>query len=256
MSTTDDKVAEALKQVRSLIEDVVRHEQLRDGLTGLPNDAALTEELESALTSGTDVWCAFVEIDHFKRLNDSYGYLHADEMLKRVASHLRGAGDYFPQGSVAFRAHGDEFYLVGELMDSERRETITANLERIRSSIEGIRIRVAGHTPPMQCTVSVGWVDTGMLAGPDLTSRGMRIVLEGAVAHAKRLGRNRVQQYSPETRKAAVCTVRDNCMECQVGFSVDLPIDGWRDDPLRCPNCGAQNLRPPAPRSPVEPVPA
>jgi diguanylate cyclase (GGDEF)-like protein len=245
VSSTDEKVAEAMKQVRTLIEEIVRHEQLRDGLTGLPNDAALSAEIEEALASGRPFWCAFVEIDYFKRLNDLFGYQKADAMLKEVGAHLVRAGAYFPDGARAFRAHGDEFYLLGSLTDGETDDVLSKNLDRLRSSVEGVRLRAGPGTAVMQCTVCVGWATTATLTGPDLTARGVRIALESAVALAKRQGRNRVVRFSEEARKSELRTVRDHCGSCRVAFTVDLPADETRTDDLFCPNCGAGVARPP-----------
>jgi len=253
VSSTNEKVTDALQQVRTLIEVLVRHEQLQDGLTQLPNDAALTEEFESAIGSKAKFWCAFVEIDHFKRLNDSFSYLQADAMLKRVAAHLKTAADYFPEGARAFRAHGDEFYLVGRLVPNEESGTIEANLERIRSAIEGVRIRVGDRPDPMQCTVSIGWVSTDAVSGAELTNRGVRIVLERAVAHAKRRGRNCVVHYSEDMKKTMVNTIRDTCTECQVAFTVDVSVAEYRTEHLFCPNCGYRIKRPAALPRPSEP---
>ncbi|RME22431.1 MAG: GGDEF domain-containing protein [Deltaproteobacteria bacterium] len=244
-SSTDEKVSEALKKVRTLIEDIVRHEQLRDGLTGLPNDAALSIEIEEALNSKREFWCAFVEIDHFKRLNDAFGYQKADAMLEKVGEHLRLACAYFPKGAKAFRAHGDEFYLLGTLTDGETDKVISENLDRVRRSVEGVRLPAGPEDAVMQCTVSIGWATTAMLSGPDLTARGVRIVLESAVGLAKRQGRNRVVCFSEEARKLEVRTVRDNCPACHVAFTVDLPAEETRSDALFCPNCGDRIARPP-----------
>jgi len=244
MSLTDEKVKEALRQVRTLIEEIVRHEQLRDGLTSLPNEMALSMEIEEALESKRQFWCAFVEIDHFKRLNDAFGYQKADAMLKKVGEHLELACAYFPEGAKAFRAHGDEFYVVGPLADGETDETITQSLERIRGSVEGVKLRAGSATEIMNCTVSIGWTTTKALSGSDLTARGVRIVLESAVGLAKRQGRNRVVRFTEEARKSELRTVRDNCCSCRAFFTVDLTTEEARIDDLYCPNCGARIARP------------
>jgi diguanylate cyclase (GGDEF)-like protein len=244
VSSTDEKVGEALKQVRTLIEEIVRHEQLWDKLTGLPNDAALSAEIEGHLGSERQFWCAFVEIDHFKRLNDVFGYQQADAMLKKVGDHLQLACAYFPDGARPFRAHGDEFFLVGTLSERETDVVIAQNLERLRSSIEGVRLRAGTGNAVMQCTVCIGWASTRTLTGADLTARGIRIVVENAVSYAKRSGRNRVVSFSEDTRKSELRTIRDNCGRCTVAFTVDLLATEHRSDPLFCPNCGERVARP------------
>jgi len=246
VGSTDEKVSEALAQVQTLIEEIVRHEQLRDGLTELPNDSALSAELTRAVESNEDFWCAFVEIDHFKRLNDQFGYQRADGMLLKVAKQLEMAHDYFPEGATAFRAHGDEFFLVGRLGAEETSETISSSLDRLRGAIGALRLRVGDGV--MSCTVSVGWLSSKVLEPEDATPRGVRIALEAAVALAKQKGRNRVVEFSDEARKSQVRTVRDNCPECGVAFTVDLLDADAREDELWCPNCGSRCPRPPTPR--------
>ncbi|MEZ4322505.1 MAG: GGDEF domain-containing protein [Myxococcota bacterium] len=246
MGSTAEKVSDALAQVQTLIEEIVRHEQLRDVLTGLPNDAALTAELIRAVESNEDFWCAFVEIDHFKRLNDNFGYQRADGMLLKVAKQLEMARDYFPEGATAFRAHGDEFFMVGRLGSDDTPDTIASSLDRLRGAIGALRLRAGDGV--MSCTVSVGWLSSTVVEPEDGTPRGLRIALEAAVALAKQKGRNRVVEFSDEARKKQVRTVRDNCSECHVAFTVDLLDANPREDDLWCPNCGTRCPRPPAPR--------
>ena len=119
MTSSAEKIDEALRALREVVAEVVRDEQLRDQLTKLGNDHALTEWIKTTMARQTPFWIAFLEVDRFKEINDVFGYTNADTLLKRIAEQLTTASSYFPQGVTAFRAHGDEFYLAGALVEDE-----------------------------------------------------------------------------------------------------------------------------------------
>lgn len=250
-----DRIRQAVDEVQRVISDVVRAEQLRDQLTGLPNEAALMEALAGFFKANERFWCAFFEIDRFKVVNDTFGYAPANDLLLKVADHMAKANDYFPYGSSAFRAHGDEFFLLGRLEGMPESE-IGANLDRIRSSIEGIRVRVAGKTKHMQCTVSIGWATNADPTGEERTPRGLLVVLEHATSYAKRQGRNQVQRYDEGNRKKQVHSVRDSCPKCFSSFSVDIPMEHAEKGDILCPNCGTHVTRPEPPEPPPKVIEA
>ena len=81
------------------------HMAYRDELTGLPGRRALNESLKRAATTYT---IAMVDVDHFKRFNDTHGHDTGDDVLKLVASRFARVGD----GGRAFRYGGEEFAVV------------------------------------------------------------------------------------------------------------------------------------------------
>ena len=165
-------VDEALEQLRTAIADAIRAEQLRDRLTGLANDESLSEWIQDKIESGISFWIAFVEVDRFKSINDKYGYDDADLLLKKIAGQLQiGARDFFPDGAVPIRAHGDEFFLVGGLDSSTREMHIAEALDQIRKNIAAIRLQCKGKGEPLSCTVSVGWLLSTDLLDAGLTPR-------------------------------------------------------------------------------------
>ena len=250
MSLQNKNLEGALADVRSIIENVVREEQLMDKLTGLPNDMALNEELDECTRRGNQFWAAFIEVDQFKRINDEFGYQSADLFLVKVAEHLvRASSDFFVGASKAFRAHGDEFYIVGEL-ERDTAPEIEDRLEKLRLGIDGIRVPVDGKTKPIMCSVSIGWATSEDVTEDRVTSRGVRLVLENAVSFAKRKGRNCVVRYLAEMQKQSIWTIRDNCSCCRSAFTVDVPLENAKDSHLLCPNCGEYILRPDRPGSP------
>lgn len=93
----------------------LRYEATHDTLTGLPNRSLLLERLERALLkadrSGDMVAILFIDIDRFKRINDSLGHQAGDAVLKKLADRLTFS---IRQGDVAARWGGDEFIILME----------------------------------------------------------------------------------------------------------------------------------------------
>lgn len=236
-----DKLDAALQELRRQVEAVVREEQLRDQLTGLVNGLALSELLQSIIESNQAFWCAFVEVDFFKRINDQFSYQVADGLLQKIAKRLEAFEDYIP-GTVPVRAHGDEFYLFGQLNDDGIEEKIHAALDRVREEISGISVPT--EHGEMRCTVSVGWLTSRDAGDEVLTERLVLRHLEAAVGAANIQGRDRIVRYSPEVRKAQRRSVRDDCASCNASFTVEIPTDTDQTGELYCPNCGATRPRP------------
>jgi diguanylate cyclase (GGDEF)-like protein/PAS domain S-box-containing protein len=114
-------------QERMLAEEHIRYLANHDALTGLPNRRLLEDRLEQALQlarrNGHLVAILFIDLDHFKPINDRYGHRIGDRMLQEVAARLRG----LLRGSdTVSRVGGDEFVLVLPEMSSEADAVETA----------------------------------------------------------------------------------------------------------------------------------
>lgn len=166
----------------------------RDQLTGLLNRQAFTQTyLQMASTAaeqlGHELWLAILDIDHFKRVNDSYGHLLGDEVLLRFARVMESA---FRYNDRLFRFGGEEFLV---LMRTDEAGAGIA-LERFRAAVEAYDFPVVGRV-----TVSVGYARAGAdLLAPDLVD-----IADQALYQAKHNGRNRVvlaaQAPSAEVRE-------------------------------------------------------
>jgi diguanylate cyclase (GGDEF)-like protein len=247
-------VQEALDKVREVIEDVVRREQHRNDLTNLPNERALDSKLEQAFADehGKDIWCAFVEIDNFKRLNEVYKYEAGNAMLKKVAEQLKiSAESYFGGlGLVqAFHAHGDEFYMIGERSNGVTADKIHSKLDAIRNTISSVSVHVGGFDEPMTATVTIGWAFKSDLEDANASRLGFRRCVEDAVGFGKRKGRNRTVQYNADMRKSDIYSERGNCTnpKCEAAFTVDVEKNKSENQFLWCPNCGTKQDRPKRP---------
>ncbi len=161
----------------------------RDALTGLPNRRALDARIERvwelACAQGTAVGIALMDIDHFKKYNDSLGHQAGDRCLARVAEALAGAcrrGNDF----VA-RYGGEEFVAV--LPDTSR-DTLARSAERLRRAVLQLQL-----PHPASATADVVTVSVGAALASEIhhCPPGELIkAADAALYEAKGAGRNRV----------------------------------------------------------------
>ena len=111
----------------------------RDELTGLPGRRALNERLQRL---GRDYVIAMVDVDHFKKFNDTHGHDVGDQVLRLVASQLRKVGG----GGKAYRYGGEEFTL---LFPGKSLEQCLPHVEAVRQAIEHYRMQLRDkHSRP------------------------------------------------------------------------------------------------------------
>lgn len=104
----------------------------RDELTGLPGRRALNERLQRL---GRDYVIAMVDVDHFKKFNDTHGHDVGDQVLRLVAGQLRKVGG----GGKAYRYGGEEFTL---LFPGKSVEQSLPHIEAVRLAIEQYRMQL------------------------------------------------------------------------------------------------------------------
>jgi diguanylate cyclase (GGDEF)-like protein len=115
-----------------------------DRLTGLLNQAALAHRMESSEPFRGVV--AVCDMDHFKEVNDRYGHLTGDEILRNIGHLLRSS---IRQQDEAFRWGGDEFVV---LFHDQRAEVASKRMEAIQGRLRDFRVRGAGVLP-----ISFSW---------------------------------------------------------------------------------------------------
>jgi diguanylate cyclase len=178
------RIAELEGQTREL-ERSLQQEQLRarlDPLTGIPNRAAfderLTEEISRFRRFGTPVSVLVWDIDHFKRVNDSYGHRAGDRVLREVAkcfaARLRST-------DVLARFGGEEFVM---LLIGTKLPEATRKADSLREAIETLRFHFRGT--PVRVTISCGV--TELRDGDDASRVFDRA--DAALYRAKSGGRN------------------------------------------------------------------
>lgn len=158
-------------------------EATEDPLTGLYNRRAFYDKTKSFFASGVAYGILSLDIDHFKRINDTYGHDAGDEILKAVAHRCRA----MLRGQDIFaRFGGEEFVVFLPLADKNVLETVG---ERIRKDIEG-HITVLKSGEQVHCTLSIG----GALHDEKEASESLDMVIKRADENlyaAKEGGRNR-----------------------------------------------------------------
>jgi diguanylate cyclase (GGDEF)-like protein len=169
------------------------HEQLvsqarRDSLTGLLNRPAILEVLQKesirSVREKTPIAAIMTDIDHFKHINDTYGHLAGDAVLReaarRLSATLRG------YDSVG-RYGGEEFLIVAPSCDAVGGADVA---ERLRESISGAPIDASGHA--IVVTMSFGVAATCDIKQVNQLLR----MADEALYAAKKAGRNRVNVNS------------------------------------------------------------
>jgi diguanylate cyclase (GGDEF)-like protein len=171
----------------------------RDELTGLPGRRALNEALQAV---GRRYAIAMVDVDHFKKLNDTHGHDVGDQVLRLVATRLARVGG----GGRAFRYGGEEFSV---LFPGKTAAEATPHMEALRAGIADYQMTVRSANRPwlsrmgkrhrgettiaptlaVTVTVSVGIAErVGRSASPETVIRAA----DRALYRAKRSGRNRL----------------------------------------------------------------
>lgn len=162
-----------------------------DTLTGLYNRRSLNGHLENIINSCREnskreadkdhpVWLALLDIDHFKKINDTYGHLYGDEILLLFAQIMKKC---FRHEDLLFRYGGEEFLVI---LNHTDHEGARGALERFRKSIEQYNF-----PRKRQVTVSIGYIRIF----PDSIPATLFDEADHALYKAKNNGRNQIVQY-------------------------------------------------------------
>ncbi len=179
--------AEALAKKLMEANEKLRQLALKDGLTGLYNhryfQEALDRELSRAKRYGHPLSLIMIDIDHFKRFNDTYGHQQGDTVLKRISQIISSS---LRDSDIAARYGGEEFAVILPQTDLKG---ATACAERLRQRVETERIELNGK--PVQVTISLGVSST--CPSRNCITKGQFIeITDRALYHSKKNGRNRV----------------------------------------------------------------
>jgi diguanylate cyclase (GGDEF)-like protein/PAS domain S-box-containing protein len=181
---------------RKRYQEELEYQASHDTLTGLPNRALLVDRLSQALHAarrdGQVVAVAFVDLDHFKLINDSLGHHVGDRLLldmaRRLGACLRG------QDTVA-RQGGDEFVLV--LADQPDEVGVTLILRRLLDSISQPWVAEHGEYS-ISCSIGVS-----LFPRDGDTAEKLLKCADAAMYKAKDMGRNTFHFFTPELDDAA-----------------------------------------------------
>lgn len=177
---------------------VLRSQRLRrqswsDRLTGLPNRAYLDERMQAELSRARrysePVALAMIDVDHFKRFNDTWGHAAGDVALRLVARAILAATR---QSDLVVRYGGEEFVALFPGMDSA---AALARVEEIRRTVEGLPCPIPRRPEVARVTISIGLASYGFdgTQAVDLLDKA-----DARLFQAKASGRNRVVAPPPE----------------------------------------------------------
>lgn len=169
----------------------------KDEMTNLPSRRSLNDSLSGL---GRKYTIAMIDVDHFKRFNDTYGHATGDQVLKMVASKMMSVGC----GGKAYRYGGEEFTII---FPGRNAADVIPELERIRETIAECQLAIRSaerpkndkdgksrrgtktERPTVSVTVSIGVAERGEDA---LTPKDVLNAADRALYRAKNRGRNQV----------------------------------------------------------------
>jgi diguanylate cyclase (GGDEF)-like protein len=168
----------------------LEHQANYDALTGLPNRTLLHDRLRQSVFAQRNVRpvaVVFMDLDHFKFVNDSLGHSAGDELLKQMAERLRSV---LRDGDTVARLGGDEFVLI--LNDQNNEDVVFRAMQRIVARINE-PIHIEGKELYVTCSAGISLHPQD---GPDVDT--LLKNADVAMYRAKEAGRNNFQFFTAE----------------------------------------------------------
>jgi diguanylate cyclase (GGDEF)-like protein len=182
-------VADRLRAQRDALKDAERRAQT-DPLTGVLNRRSLIERLDIAClraqARGLPIALLFIDLDHFKEINDTRGHQAGDACLQAIIPSIEAE---LRQSDVVGRYGGEEFIVILSSADTAAAHPIA---ERIVARVAGLSVQGFGQPIKVTCSIGVAASDTLGVWGEQLIARA-----DAAVYAAKMSGRNRVEVALP-----------------------------------------------------------
>ena len=172
--------ARAALEVERIARDhvVARRAAIEDPLTGVGNRRALDEALrsvqaEAAISADVPVSLLVVDLNDFKRINDTYGHVVGDEVLRAVAMAIRGVAR---SDDVVARLGGDEFVVLARRADTATGARLA---ERVTAAIDGLSVGTRTGAVTLRASVGVATAGSGhgvgrLLAEADASMYGVK----------------------------------------------------------------------------------
>ena len=186
---TNNKLSEAHSLLLET-EQRIRYMAQHDVLTGLPNRALLQERIQvgiiEAQRDNSLMILLFIDLDNFKRINDSFGHLVGDQLLQIVAKRLKKS---VRNGDTVARLGGDEFVIcVTGLMHSERAAVLAKKV------LKGLDTPFSIEARKLQSGGSIG---ISVYPTDGTTAEALMQAADTAMYHAKAKGRGNFQFFTP-----------------------------------------------------------
>ena len=180
---------------RKRYQEQLEHQANYDVLTGLPNRNLLQDRLKRAVFAQRDarpIAVVFIDLDHFKFINDSLGHTQGDKLLAIIAERL---ASIVREGDTVARLGGDEFVLV--LNDQNKEDVIFRAMQRVLNKVSE-PMTIDGQELYITCSAGVSLYPAD---APDVET--LLKNADVAMYRAKEHGRNNFQFYTPEMNDLA-----------------------------------------------------
>ena len=180
---------------RKRYQEQLEHQANYDVLTGLPNRNLLQDRLKRAVfaqRNARPIAVVFIDLDHFKFINDSLGHTQGDKLLAIIAERL---ASIVREGDTVARLGGDEFVLV--LNDQNKEDVIFRAMQRVLNKVSE-PMTIDGQELYITCSAGVSLYPAD---APDVET--LLKNADVAMYRAKEHGRNNFQFYTPEMNDLA-----------------------------------------------------
>ena len=179
---------------RKKLESLINHAAHHDALTGLPNRASFNQMLDDAMASRKQFFLAYLDLDGFKAVNDTYGHGLGDDLLVAIASRFRNS---LRVEEPVFRMGGDEFAII---LFSDDLDQANKTLSRLVTAIEvpfrlgeilveiGFSAGIAASDPSVRPLDILHQADIGLYRAKEVD--GSAISYEGPITPAVEQFRN------------------------------------------------------------------
>lgn len=189
-----------MKLLRGRAEDTIRRQALYDDLTGLPNRRLLKDRLGQSVASAKRhqqrAALLFLDLDHFKRVNDSLGHSVGDELLVEVAHRMRAL---LREEDTAARLGGDEFVALIANLETDNDSLVAVaqrRAEELRAAIEK-PVNIRGNEIHVTVSIGISILNANTGKVEDLLKHA-----DTAMYSAKEDGRNMVRFFETEMQEA------------------------------------------------------
>ena len=199
---------------RVRVEEQLAYDALHDDLTGLPNRTLFMDRLEHAIeitkrNKNYDFAMLFLDLDHFKVINDSLGHTFGDQLLVEISQRLKGC---LRTSDTFARLGGDEFVIL--LEDTRDSADVTGCADRIR-----VKMIAPFYLDEHQVFVSASIGIVMSMSGYDRPEDVLRDA-DTAMYHAKELGKARYEIFNLNLRNQAISRLElgndlHHALECQ-----------------------------------------
>ena len=177
-------VADRVRAQRAALSEAERRAQT-DPLTGVLNRRSLIERLEAACARakarGLPIALLFIDLDHFKQINDTFGHQAGDACLRAIVGPIHAE---LRQSDVIGRYGGEEFVVILSSADAAAASPIA---QRILERVADVRVDGFGMPITVTCSIGIATSDTLGMWGEKLLAHA-----DAAVYVAKRSGRNQI----------------------------------------------------------------